>query len=91
MGDMTKPAQRLKDYLARRQKARGLDLDFIHSFDSGPDGGFNCRASDIAAVLAMLDECERALNAASLHIPPRRYKATLAAVTKALAKLRGEQ
>lgn len=56
-----KPGERLKAYLARKQNALGLDPDIIHAFDIGTGKVFECRASDIAAVVVLLDECERVL------------------------------
>ena len=56
-------ALRLKAYIERRKKSRGLDIENIHGFDCGgdPDEGFQLRLSDIEWSLALIEDKKQAL------------------------------
>lgn len=51
---------RLRAYVARRKIASGLDIEAIHGFDVGPQGGCECRLSDIEALLSHREEYAQA-------------------------------
>lgn len=48
--------ERISMYLARREKARGIDKESIHGFDFGPDCGIELRASDLRTLLDKVTE-----------------------------------
>ena len=58
---MSKLTERLRAYSQRRKKARGLDIEHIHSFDMSPDGGFELLLSDIDGAVARIEHLERVL------------------------------
>lgn len=43
---------RLQAYIERRKKARAIDIEVIHAFDTGPDCGVDLLLSDIETVVA---------------------------------------
>jgi hypothetical protein len=53
-------ADRIKAYLDRREKAQGLEVEHIHTFDGGGDDpGFQLLHSDIRTLLAERDAAVR--------------------------------
>jgi len=44
--------KRVEEYIARRKKSRGIDVEHVHSFDVGPDCGVELLLSDIEAILS---------------------------------------
>ncbi|MEN9885566.1 MAG: hypothetical protein RL758_144 [Pseudomonadota bacterium] len=43
---------RVAAYIQRRKQAKCIDVEYIHGFDVGPDGGFELRLSDLEALLS---------------------------------------
>jgi hypothetical protein len=52
MHDTAASVSRIRQYLERRQRARGIDVEEIHAFDASPEGGFFLRVSDLEALLS---------------------------------------
>lgn len=56
MHDTAASVSRIQQYLERRQRARGIDVEEIHAFDGSLDGGFFLRVSDLEALLSAVTE-----------------------------------
>lgn len=44
--------KRVEEYIARRKKSRGIDIEHVHGFDVGPDCGVELLLSDIEAIIS---------------------------------------
>lgn len=56
MHDTAASVSRVRQYLERRQRARGIDVEEIHAFDVSLEGGFFLRVSDLEALLSAVTE-----------------------------------
>lgn len=56
---MNNEIERIKAYIERRRKARGLEFNGIHGFDVSPSGGFELTVSDIEALIAKVESLTR--------------------------------
>lgn len=62
MSARTTPQQRVAAYIARRKKDKGNDVEHIHVFDFGPEGGIELLLSDLEALVAGYQPPISALN-----------------------------
>jgi hypothetical protein len=47
MTNILQAVARVRAYIERRKKARGTDIEHIHGFDVGPEGGIELLLSDL--------------------------------------------